>query len=185
MKKIALLLAVALGIHWCAYSMERPQSSDSEELSFGEAILSSFIGIQIGGHGLAAIQLYVFNKKIKKIIEKWNLFGESPADLREADFIKRIKAFEADSKKDIHAALHTDLNYISHLLYRLQGREIETFGQFFSDLAIDDNYRLRLMYKIRYLYMGFFCPWLKRISNTLHALENRLETIEHLAFQTV
>lgn len=179
MKKLMTLLVLTSMLQTSIFSMDpgRANNPNQEEATLGSLCIKLIIS-QIGSHICNGISLSVFNYKMNSLKKRWSIFGENPSELSKEEFDALKKEFEEKTSTNVTKAVHKDLTYIYQFIYRLQGREINSLGELITDtLFIDDNYRVRLDYKVRYLYMYFLESYLQKTLNDLKEFSENLQVI--------
>lgn len=190
MKKILLCLLLVSQVNQNLYMMH---SSDDHTSKFEDEKDNNGwkspigLGILLGINFMYWVQLRLINRKANEINNRWNLFTDNPSTLEQRDFVETMKELEEQHGKNFRKLLRADLKRVNELIYQFEGRE------FFSDPLgsfTDNNYRIRLSYyfKLHYLYMTIPAFWNWGFCSTLeklHALKDRLELIEEIAFPQI
>lgn len=162
-------------------SNRRPLSLSPQDI--GYSLFKSLVTYEVISHFWVWLGCKLYNHKMDTIKNRWKLFGDSPEGLSFNEFHNVKTDFEASHNKTISHMVHEDLNYIYYLLYRIRGREITSFYQFLEDLYIDDNCRIRFLYKTRYLYSYFLEGVIERTINELESMSIRLQIIQTRSVQ--
>lgn len=184
MKKILLCLLLGFQVNQNLYSFFGIERNERGTLDFVEAL--KVYGIV---NAIYTFGFFLFYYEVNQLNNKWSLFTNDPSTLEQADFIEKMKELEEQHGKNFRKLLRADVKRVNEISYQFEGREIKDPGNFLYDLATDNNYRIWFSYyfKLHWLYIPLPALLWKCFSiiKKLHALKDRLELIEEIAFPQI